>query len=51
MEWLAVTEFQYNNKKYIVIGRIPFKLNFGRYLWKGDLTMKIELPKLEEFLE
>ena len=28
-----------------------FKLNFGRYLWKGDLTIKMELRKLEDFLE
>jgi len=28
-----------------------FELNFERYLWKEDLTVKIELPKLENFLE
>ena len=26
-------------------------LNFGRHLWKGNLTVKIELLKLEDFLE
>jgi len=26
-------------------------LNFGRHLWKGNLTLKIELLKLEDFLE
>ena len=29
----------------------PFKLNFGKHLWKGNLIIKIELPKLEDFLE
>ena len=31
-------------------GRTPFKLNFGRHLWKGNLTAQMEFPKLEEFL-
>ena len=29
----------------------PFKLNFERHLWKGNLTVKMKLPKLEDFLE
>ena len=32
-------------------GHIPFKLNFGRYPWKGNLTIRMELPKLNNFLE
>jgi len=28
-----------------------FELNFERDLWKEDLTVKIELPKLENFLK
>lgn len=32
-------------------GHTPFKLNFGKYLWKEDLIIKIELPKLEYFLK
>ena len=28
-EWLAATEFQYNDKKHAATGHIPFKLNFG----------------------
>jgi len=28
-----------------------FELNFGRHSWKGDLIVKTELPKLEDFLE
>ena len=50
MEWLVVAKFQYNDKKYTVIGYIPFGLNFGWYPWKGDLTVQTEFPKLEEFL-
>ena len=30
---------------------ILFELNFERYLWKENLIVKIELPKLENFLE
>jgi len=50
MEWLAAVEFSYNDKKYTAIGQIPFELNFGRYLWKGNLMIQTEFPKLEEFL-
>jgi len=44
MEWIATVEFQYNNKKHMATGRILFKLNFGRHLWKGDLVVQIEIP-------
>ena len=50
MEWLAAMEFQYNDKKHAAIEKTPFKLNFGRHLWKGNLVIQIEFPKLEEFL-
>ena len=50
MEWLAVAEFQYNDKKHVTTEWIPFKLNFGHHSWKGDLTVQIEFSKLEEFL-
>ncbi len=39
MDWLVVVEFQYNDKKYAVTGHTPFKLNFGRHLQKGNLTV------------
>ena len=34
----------------MVIDRIPFKLNFGRHIWKDNLVTQIEFPRLEEFL-
>jgi len=43
--------FQYNDKKYTVTRRISFELNFGRHLWKENLTVEMKLPKLEDFLE
>ena len=43
-------EFQYNDKRYMAIGRTPFELNFGRHSWKGDLVVQSEIPRVEEFL-
>ena len=43
-------EFQYNGKRYVATERISFKLNFGRYLWKGNLVVQSEIPKVKEFL-
>jgi len=50
VEWLAVTEFQYNDKRHVVIGRTPFELNFGRHPWKGNLIVQKKFPRLGEFL-
>ena len=50
MDWLAAAEFQYNDKKHAAMGRTPFKLNFGRHPWKGDLMVQTEIPRVEEFL-
>jgi len=42
--WLAAAEFQYNDKKHAATEKIPFKLNFGRHPWKGDLMVKTDIP-------
>ena len=34
----------------MAIEQTPFKLNFGHHPWKGDLTVQMEFPRLEEFL-
>ena len=34
----------------MVTGQTPFKLNFGRHHWKGNLVAQKKFPKLEEFL-
>jgi len=48
-EWLAMAKFAYNDKKHAATGKTPFKLNFGRHPWKGDLMVQTELPRVEEF--
>ena len=50
-EWLSTAEFQYNNKRHVVIVHTPFELNFGRHLWKGDLIIKTEMSRLKKFLK
>ena len=44
-DWLAVAEFQYNNKKHMAMGRTLFKLNFGRHPWKENLMVQIGIQK------
>jgi len=48
--WLAAAEFQYNDKKHAATGKTPFELNFGRHPWKGDLIVKTDIPRVEDFL-
>ena len=43
-DWLLVAEFQYNDKKHAATRKTPFKLNFGRHSWKGDLMVQTEIP-------
>jgi len=50
-DWLSVVEFQYNDKKHAATGRTPFELNFGRYPWKGDLIVQMEIPQVEVFVK
>jgi len=49
-DWLAATEFQYNDKKHAMTEKTLFKLNLGRYPWKGDLIVQTETPRVEKFL-
>ena len=51
MEWLVAVKFQYNSKRHTATEKTPFELNFGQHLWKENLTVEIELPKLEDFLK
>ena len=51
MNWLAATEFQYNDKQHATTEKTPFKLNFGRHPWKGDLVVQTTIPQVEEFIE
>ena len=50
MNWLATAEFQYNDKRHAATGRTLFELNFGRYSRKGDLMVKTDIPRVEDFL-
>ena len=50
MEWIVVAKFHYNDKKHTATRQTPFILNFGRHLWKENLKIQMEIPKLEEFL-
>ena len=42
--WLAATEFQYNDKKHAATEKTLFELNFGRHPWKGNLMVKTDIP-------
>ena len=49
MNWLATAEFQYNDKRHTAMGRTLFELNFGRHSRKGDLMVKTDIPRVEDF--
>ena len=50
-DWLLAVKFQYNDKKHTATDYTLFELNFERHPWKRNLTIRIELPKLNDFLE
>ena len=49
INWLAVAEFQYNDKKHAATRQTPFELNFGRHPWKSNLVIKTNIPGVEDF--
>jgi len=50
-KWLATAEFQYNDKKHAATGHSLFYVNYGRHPWKGNLTVEMEIPSLEDLLK
>jgi len=50
-KWLATAEFQYNDKEHAATEHSLFYVNYGRHLWKGNLTVETEIPSLEKLLK
>ena len=48
---LVTAEFQYNDKEHAAIGHTLFYMNYGKYPWKGNLTVEMEIPSLEKLLK
>jgi len=44
-------EYQYNNKRHVATGRIPFELNFEKHPWKGNLVTQMNFPRIEEAIQ
>ena len=51
MDWLAIVEFLYNDKKYAATGETQFNLNFGRHPWKRDFMVQMGIPRVEELMK
>ena len=52
LEWLAIVEFAFNNKVYISIKSLPFKVNYEKEPRMGlEIRKKEKHVKTEEFVE
>ena len=38
-DWLAIAEFQYNDKRHSATDSTPFFLNYGFHPWKGEMNI------------
>jgi transposase InsO family protein len=50
-EWLAMAEFQYNDKEHSATKQTPFYLNYGRHPWKGNIIMTSDVPAVTDFIK
>ncbi len=51
-DWLAVAEFQYNNKLHSSTNHTPFFLNYRQHPWKGEMQLtKSSNPSTDEFVK
>jgi hypothetical protein len=51
-DWLAIAEFQYNDKVHSSTNHSPFYLNYGRHPWKGEIQLTGSTnPSADEFVK
>ena len=51
-DWLAVAEFQYNDKMHSSMNHTPFFLNYRWHPWKGKMQLtKSSNPSTDEFIK
>jgi len=51
-DWLAIAEFQYNDKLHSSTNHTPFFLNYGWHPWKGKMQLtKSSNPSTDEFVK
>jgi hypothetical protein len=51
-DWLAIAEFQYNNKVHSSTNYLLFYLNYGRHPWKGEIQLTESMnPSADKFMK